>query len=349
MKQAPIRIRYFSQLTLLLLASYILFFGILCLVEFRKAYVDPTKMAEASHEVAIFFIVGFVSLPLALLLAWHMTRRLLQPLHKMVQTAEQIGNGDFSKRIQLNRTYDDLDQLATSFNLAFDRYEDAVEKLKHFGADAAHQLRTPLTSIRSVGEITLLKTRSPEEYEECLHQILEDIHDLSITIDQLLLLARLETGSIQRSFEKTALEDSIIRAADRFQPLLDEKKIGLIINATGSSFIFGAPALIDQVFANLLDNAIRFTSSGGHIWIALENINQQVRCTFEDSGTGISDAMLQHVFERFQRDKSSDTSGSGLGLAIVKNIVDAHQGTIEAGTGSQANGARFIMCLPALP
>ena len=349
MKQTPIRIRYFTLLTWLLLASYIIFFGILCLVEFRKGFFDPVEMPEALHEVLLFSIVGLVSFPLALLLAWYMTRRLLQPLHKMALTAEHIGSGDFSKRIQLNRTYDELDQLATSFNIAFDRYEHAVEKLQHFSADAAHQLRTPLTSIRSIGEITLLKKRTPEEYEESLQQILEDIHDLSVTIDQLLLLAQLETGSVQRKFEPLNLKDSIERSSDRFQPLLDEKCIQLNIQLPNNSSLSGEPALIDQIFANLLDNAIRFTPANGQIWINVERINNQLACSFEDSGPGITEALCQRIFERFERGRHTDTGGTGLGLAIVQDIINVHQGTIEAGIGSEAGGARFTFHLPALP
>jgi heavy metal sensor kinase len=349
MKQAPIRIRYFSQLTWLLLASYIIFFGILCLVEFRKAFVDPAELGEALHEVLIFSVVGVVSLPFALLLAWYMTRRLLQPLHKMTQTAQQIGSGDFSKRIQLNRTYDDMDQLATSFNIAFDRYEQAVEKLKHFSADAAHQLRTPLTSIRSSGEITLLKERTPDEYKECLQQILEDIHDLSTTIDQLLLLAQLETGSVQRAFKPMSLEESALRSVERFQPLLDKKNITLKIQSDPAAQISGVPTLIDQIFANLLDNAIRFTPENGTIWIEIEKTDDFVTCVFEDNGPGISDALRQRIFERFLRDRSTDTDGTGLGLAIVQDIIQAHSGTIEASSGKQSNGALFTIKLPGYP
>ena len=346
MKQAPIRVRYFTQLTWLLLASYIIFFGILCVVELRKGFVDSADMPEALHEVTLFLIVGLVSLPLAMLLAWRLTRSLLLPLHKMVHTAEHIGSGDFSKRIQLNRSYDELDQLATSFNTAFDRYEEAVEKLKHFSADAAHQLRTPLTSIRSTGEIALLKERSPAEYEESLQQILEDIHDLSGTIDQLLLLAQLETGTTQRDFEAVALEGSITRTTDRFQPLLEQKNITLDVDAKTGTQITGAPALMDQVFANLMDNAIRSTPKGGNIWISLSEKNKTVICTFEDNGPGIPDTIQQRVFERFQSDRASNSTTTGLGLAIVQDIIQVHQGSITAGKGPKASGALFTIQLP---
>ena len=346
MKQAPIRVRYFTQLTWLLLASYIIFFGILCVVELRKGLLDPAEMPEALHEVSLFLIVGLVSLPLAMLLAWRLTRSLLLPLHKMAHTAEQIGGGDFSKRILLNRSYDELDQLATSFNTAFDRYEEAVKKLKHFSADAAHQLRTPLTSIRSTGEIALLKERSPAEYEESLQQILEDIHDLSVTIDQLLLLAQLETGTTQREFEAVALEDSITRTVDRFQPLLEQKNISLKVDPQIHAVISGAPALMDQVFANLMDNAIRATPKNGNIWISLSEQNGTVLCQFEDNGPGIPDTIQQRIFERFQSDRTRDRTSTGLGLAIVQDIIQIHQGSIRADKGPQASGALFTIQLP---
>lgn len=346
MKQAPIRVRYFTQLTWLLLASYIIFFGILCVVELRKGFIDPAEMPEALHEVSLFLIGGLISLPLAMLLAWRLTRSLLRPLLEMVQTAEHIGGGDFSKRIQINRSYDELDQLASSFNTAFDRYEEAVEKLKHFSADAAHQLRTPLTSIRSTGEIALLKERCPAEYQESLQQILEDIHDLSVTIDQLLLLAQLETGTTQRDFEAIALEDSIARTSERFQPLLEQKNITLEIDTQSNSVITGAPALMDQVFANLMDNAIRATPENGTIWISLSKKNGTVLCEFEDNGPGIPDTIQQRIFERFQSDRTSDRTTSGLGLSIVQDIIQVHQGSISAGKGLKTSGALFTIQLP---
>ena len=144
MKQYPLRLHYFRKLILLLLSSFIIFFSILCLVEFRKAIFDPEKFQEAAHEVTVFFVVGLASLPLAIFLAWKLTQSLLRPLTEMAQTAEKISGGKFSQRIRLNETYDELDQLAVSFNLAFDRYEATVAQLRNFSGDAAHQLRTPL-------------------------------------------------------------------------------------------------------------------------------------------------------------------------------------------------------------
>ncbi|MCF7849313.1 MAG: HAMP domain-containing histidine kinase [Kiritimatiellales bacterium] len=342
MKTTPIRIRYFSLLTLLLLASYIIFFGILCLVEFRKAFVDPAEWADAFREVGFFFLVGIASMPLAIALAWRVTRTLLEPLRQMAGTARNISAGAFSERITLNRTYDELDELGTSFNLAFDRYEEAVDKLKNFSADAAHQLRTPLAAIRSTAETVLLNERSPAAYQESLQQILEELHGLSVTVDQLLLLARLESGKVQQEFKPINLAAIAHAATERFQPLTEAKGINLEITVPTSARVSGVEALLDQALANLLDNAIRLTPQNGTIRIGIRLDGKKVTCTVADSGPGIPEQLQSNVFERFR----SGSEGSGLGLAIVRDIVHAHQGTVQAGSAPETGGALFTITLP---
>lgn len=225
MRYVPIRIRYISLLTLLLIAAHTIFFVILCIVEFHEVILDPSRFTEEWKEILMFFLVGVVSLPLSVLIAWHVTRSLLKPINGMIQVADRISNGNFSERIALTGSFDELDRLATTFNSAFDRYEGVVGRLKTFNADAAHQLRTPLTAIQSTCEVTLLNQRERPEYETALGYILEEVHGLSASIDQLLLRARLDAEKMRKTFAKINLSELIHRSADRYQPLLAEKNI----------------------------------------------------------------------------------------------------------------------------
>lgn len=341
MKRSPMRVRYFSHLVTLLLASYIIFFSILCLVEFRKAFLDSSKLPEAAHEVGVFLLVGLASLPLAFMLAWRITRRLLQPLEAMARTAERISGGRFSERIPPSRTYDELFRLAESFNLAFDRYEGAIGQLRSFSADAAHQLRTPLAAIRSTGEAALLAPRDSATYADTIGQMLDELRALSGMVDQLLQLAQLEAGTLRRSFAPCSLAAAVRSTLERFAPLAEAKHIALETQLEGSPPFNGNPALLEQALANLIDNAIRHTPENGTIRVALRRQTVVV----EDSGPGIADPLLPHVFEQF---RSGAAGQSGLGLAIAQRIVQLHGGEIFAENRSEG-GARFTIKLPATP
>lgn len=334
----PLRQRYFKKLILLLLSSYLIFFSILCIVEFRKAIFHPEKLPEATHEVTVFFMVGLASLPIAVFIAWRLTQSLLTPLREMVATAEHIGGGDFSSRIQLKETYDELDQLGASFNLAFDRYENALDQLRNFSGDAAHQLRTPLTVIQSTGEAALLSDSDPEAYKEAIEQMLEELRSLKQTVNQLLQLSGLEDGLLQQSFTHCDISKVICASCERFKPLAESKGIRMQCHLLKGSASKGHPDLLEQALANLLDNAIRHTPDGGFINI----IQTGTGFIVEDSGSGISEDMLPHLFEQFR--KGNKTGQSGLGLAIVERIIQLHRGNVTA-ENRKDGGARFRIVL----
>lgn len=338
-RTAPLRIRYFRRLIGLLLSSYVIFFVILCVVEFRKAIFDPEKFAEAAHEVGVFFIVGISSLPIAIFIAWRLTQKLLLPLKEMAQTADQIQGGEFSRRISLNETYDELDKLAASFNLAFDRYEKTLAHLSSFSSDAAHQLRTPLAAMRTTGETALLSSRSSEEYAHTIGQMLEELQQLTGMVDQLLQLAKLENETLKNQFTSCCPAELIKITLDHFAPLSDCKNITIDYHLDETFQFSGKPELLEQAFANLLDNAIRHTPENGTIII--NQNNNQIKIV--DSGSGIDESVLPHIFEQFKC--SSSTGQTGLGLAISKRIIELHDGKISAANGSEY-GAQFLIDLP---
>ncbi len=333
-RNTPLRLHYFWKLILLLLSSYIIFFIFLCLVEFRKAVFDPDKFSEAAHEVGVFMVVGIASLPIAILIAWRLTQRLLLPLKEMAQTANQISNGEFSRRISLNETYDELDQLAATFNLAFNRYEATLSQLRSFSGDAAHQLRTPIAAIRSTGETALISTRTPDEYAQTIGQMLEELERLNGTVDQLLQLAKLEAGTLRKSFQSCSTADAIRTTVDRFAPLAEIKNITVETSLDDSFRVEGISDLIEQAIANLLDNAIRHTPDNGNIRI----IQKAGTISVEDSGPGIPADLLPHLFEQFRT--GDETGQNGLGLAIVERIIELHCGSVHAQNRS-SGGASF--------
>jgi signal transduction histidine kinase len=343
MRTFSIRIRYVSLLTLLLIAAHGIFFIILCVVEFHESILDPSTWAESLEEIAFFFGVGVISLPLSIVIAWRVTRSLLKPLNGMIAVAERIRGGNFDERLEVKGTSDELDRLATHFNSAFDRYVGVVDRLKAFNADAAHQLRTPLTVIQSTCEVTLLHERERAAYERALQDILEEAHSLSSSVDQLLLLARMNADRMRQLFAEIDLLELIQRSANRFRPLLADKNITLHLNVDPNVKVWGDAILCEQALNNLMDNAIRFSVFDGSIWIDAVESGARVYCAVEDSGPGLSPDLQKVVFKRFQRDKSM--GGSGLGLSIAHEIMTAHGGELRVERGPRVDGARFIFDL----
>jgi signal transduction histidine kinase len=184
-----------------------------------------------------------------------------------------------------------------------------------------------------------MSARSPEEYEQTIGQMLEELQHLTGLVDQLLQLAKLESGTFRQSFSPFHLSAPIKTTAERFAPLFELGEIELQLNTDDAFIINGKAELIEQAIANLLDNAIRHTPSGGCIRI----IQQQNEILISDSGPGIPATLLPHLFEQFR--SSGDKGQTGLGLAITKRIIELHAGQITA-ANTPIKGAEFRISLP---
>jgi len=301
-----------------------------------------------------------IAIPLALLLGSYggllLANQALRPVDRMTRAAEHIAAGDLSERVPEQSQMDEMGRLAVTFNDMISRLQAAFERQKQFTSDASHELRTPLAVMRGDIEITLRRERSNEEYKRALTSNLEEIMRLSRLVEDLLTLARGDTGQIELRCEPVDMHALCQRMAEYISPLADQREQTLIYDpptgAVNAPVIVNADVLrIKQLLLNLLDNAIKYTEPRGKITLGLKTEENVAIITVTDTGRGIPEEDLPHIFERFFRRsaKTADRSaaGFGLGLSIVKWIVDSHGGRIEA-KSEVGKGTEFIVRLPLL-
>jgi heavy metal sensor kinase len=301
-----------------------------------------------------------VAIPFALLLGSYggllLANQALRPVDRMTRAAEQIAAGDLSERVPEPAQMDEIGRLAATFNDMIARLQAAFERQKQFTSDASHELRTPLAVMRGDIEVTLRRERSTEEYKRALTSNLEEIMRLSRLVEDLLTLARGDTGQIELRCEPVDLNELCRRMAEYITPLADQRDQTLIYEpppgAETAPVTLNADVLrIKQLLLNLLDNAIKYTERRGKITLGLKTEGKVAIITVTDTGRGIPPEDLPHIFERFFRRsaKTADrtAAGFGLGLSIVKWIVDSHGGRIEA-KSELGKGTTFIVRLPML-
>jgi two-component system, OmpR family, sensor kinase len=304
-------------------------------------------------------LLGIASLAMLLLGSYGgllLANQALRPVDRMTRAAEQIAAGDLSERVPEPVRMDEMGRLAATFNVMIARLQAAFERQKQFTSDASHELRTPLAVMRGDIEITLRRERSNEEYKRALTSNLEEIMRLSRLVEDLLTLARGDTGRIELRCEPVDLNDMCRRMAEYIAPLAHQRDQTLIYDlppgAETVPVVVSADTLrIKQLLLNLLDNAIKYTERRGRITLGLKTEGNVAVITVADTGRGIPPEDLPHIFERFFRRsaKTADrtAAGFGLGLSIVKWIVDSHGGRIEA-KSEVGKGTEFTVRLPLL-
>lgn len=301
-----------------------------------------------------------IAIPLALLLGSFggllLANQALSPVDQITKAAEQIATGDLAERVpipaQASAKMDELGRLAATFNHMISRLQAAFERQKQFTSDASHELRTPLAVMRGDMEIALRRERAPEEYQRVLASNLEEIVRLTRLIEDLLMLARADSGRVELRCEVVDLNKLCKQMVDYISPLAQQRDQTLTYESSNTSLCINADLQrIKQLLLNLLDNAIKYTEPLGSVKLSLKADHNLAVITVSDTGRGIPAEDLPHIFERFFRRsaKTSDRSaaGFGLGLSIVKWIVDSHGGQIET-ESQQGQGTTFIVKFPLL-
>ncbi|HXC47149.1 MAG TPA: ATP-binding protein [Candidatus Sulfotelmatobacter sp.] len=286
---------------------------------------------------------------LASLLGYWLSGRALAPVNRIIESAERVGVRNLSRRLEVPRAKDELRRLTEQLNAMLDRIEVSVKRITQFTADASHDLRTPLALIRTNAELALRRTRSDGEYRETLARILSTSEETTELIEQLLLLARADANGAQLKLEPTTLSPVLLAVAQNANLLSAGKGLTFsqsIVSSTDSLFA-NQPAL-ERLFMTVLDNAIKYTPAGGHVSLGLRLENSEAIIEVTDTGIGIAEKDLPHVFERFYRAdqaRSRETRGSGLGLSIAKWIAETHKGSIEL-QSQLGQGTRVTIRLP---
>ena len=294
-----------------------------------------------------------ISNPVALLLAslgglW-LAHEALKPVDRLTRAAERIGRGNFSERVEEPRTTDEIGRLAATFNEMISKLDRAFERERRFTADASHELRTPLAVLRGDIEVALRRERSVDEYKRVLNSSLEEIERITRLTDDLLTLARSDSGDKVVELAPVRLDRLAAEVHSYIQPLAEAAGVAVAYEGSEAPIVVeGDEKRLKQLLVNLLENAIKYTPHGGRACLSLATQDSSTVIEVSDTGRGIPAPSLAHVFERFYRrtdPRDSRVSGFGLGLAISKWIVDAHQGSIEV-ESSEGRGSRFIVRLP---
>lgn len=296
--------------------------------------------------------LGVWMLPLLSVLAlcggYLLTHRALLPVRRMTQAAKAIAQGkDLSQRETLacySEGGDELHALAHTLEDMLAQLEAAFEHERRFTGDAAHELRTPLNSMRTQGEYALSR-KSLEEKDEAIAQMLEKNEEMRLLVDQLLLMARMESG-------QTYMEDHVDLAAlmqdvaQEMEIVAQERNIRMETSLQALS-VRGNRAMLTRAVINLVDNAIRYGCDGGFVRMELTREGDEAIIRVTDDGEGLSEDALKHVFDRFWRgDSARATQGTGIGLAIVAAAARAHGGEAQA-QSAPGKGSCFIIRLPA--
>ncbi len=311
----------------------------------------PNYAAEAliTTQQAVWLGAGGALL-LATLLGLVMGSRLASPLHKLSETAAQMGSGNLSARSTIDLK-DEIGELARRFNLMADRLQASFQDLaterdalRHFIADASHELRTPITALKNFNALLLGPAANDAPVQgEFLNESRLQIERLEWITQNLLNLSRIDAGLVQLDFSECDPAELIQAAAIPFRALAVEKDIRLDLNLPDPPFSFHCDrARMELCLSNLVDNALKYTPSGGRVEIGGERDHNHIRLWVQDSGPGILDEDLPHIFDRFYRGRTAVGSGSGLGLSIVSSLVQAHGGKVMV-VNLPEGGAKFII------
>ncbi|MCG6957599.1 MAG: HAMP domain-containing histidine kinase [Gemmatimonadetes bacterium] len=282
--------------------------------------------------------------------SWWLAGRAVRPVNEVIDQAEAIGAGSLDRRIRAYADTREYARMVDVINTMLGRIQGAFESQRRFTADASHELRSPLTVMRGEMELALRKERGPQEYRQVLTSSLEEVVRLSRITEDLLTLARSDSGALRARPELLEVTDAVSRVVDRLRPQAQEKGVALHVGGDATVEAWVDPGLLGQVVWNLADNALKFTPPGGEVRITVGAEGEVVRLDVEDTGPGFGDVDPSNAFRRFYRADQArthdvETAGTGLGLAIVKAVAETHGGDVEAENRAEG-GARVTVRLP---
>lgn len=285
-----------------------------------------------------FRVWAWTGLPLIVCVAgfagYWLSGRAMKPVHNLVLSTRAISERSLSKRIQVSEAQDELRELGDTINAMLGRLESAFTRITRFTSDASHELRTPITVIRTTSEVILEKDRSTEQYKEMVGQILRESESTSALIEQLLTLARADADTEQLSLEKTDLRSLVEELEPGFRTLAESHNIHWSAEIPNEPVVvLGDRSHLRRLLLILIDNACRYTDKGGSVRLRLAAQEDEALFEVTDTGIGIPVEELTQIFDRFYRASNArffDPDGTGLGLSIAHWITTAHGGTLTA-------------------
>ncbi len=310
----------------------------------------PPNQYPLAGILSLLFLAGFVAFS-----GVYISRALYRPMRRTRELVQALSESGFRERLYIEDIESEPGRIQLELNSLMDRLEDNMARQRRFVGAVSHDIRTPLTIMKGDIEVAIQRRRSAPEYIEVLESNLEEIERIQRLVDDLVTLARADYGELGLNLKTVSLGSLLAEVREQFADA--SRKKGLLLDSyiEADVQIQGDPARLRQLMHNLMDNAIHYTPSGGRVELALltDREREQVQIRVRDTGVGMSQQDIPHIFEPFYRGKTSRRArhdGYGLGLAICDHVIRAHQGriSVESRQG-QGSGTTFTVHIPVRP
>lgn len=307
---------------------------------------------EIDKTLQGLFSLMLYSIPVLILVSifggWFLARRALKPVDLLTRSAKRITAQRLSERLPVVQSNDEIARLTSVLNDMIARLERSFEQIKQFTADASHELKTPLAILMGELEIALRLPIEDDDIKATLVSCLEEVERLNNVVQGLLELSRAETGQVVLDRQVMNLSALASDICEDVEILAEPKGINVITSIDSGIIIYGDTVRLHQALLNLIENAIKYTETGGMVSVELTADSERATLRIHDTGVGIPDDQLPHIYDRFYRvdqSRSQRISGSGLGLSIVKWVVESHEGTIIV-SSEEGKGTSFMISIP---
>ncbi|HOX39295.1 MAG TPA: ATP-binding protein [Candidatus Brocadiia bacterium] len=322
--------------------------GELMILQVGMAYKRVYKRILQMAQYMIYVLL--TGLVMSVAGGWLLAGRSLDAMDEIATALEKVQAESLSKRLESSGEQDEIGRIIASVNNMLARLEQAFRQLKDFSADAAHELRTPLAAIKCRLEVAIESDQTSEGSRQVMSDLLQQVESLNGIVNNLLLLARLDASERLEKTESVDLRGILADLSEVFEVLAQQKGIELKILTGEGNIVSGNPTLLHRCFADLIENGIRYTPSGGSVSVVLTTEDGICRTVVSDTGIGIKQDDLEKIFDRFYRGEESRsrvTGGTGLGLSICRRIVELHGGSVSV-KSEPGKGAIFTVDLPRM-
>ena len=305
--------------------------------------VNATAMLQERTLTIFLLACGII-----IIISLFTTNLITKPIKKLTDVAIKISNGDLSQRANI-RGKGEVAELAQTFDMMCGRIQNMDQQRSEFVSDASHELKTPLASMKILVESMLYQDNVPEEvYKEFLGDINGEIDRMNSLITDLLLLSKMDSDIVTINLEKVRISSIVNKCVNALEPIAKERNIRVRTDVSDDFELECDPLKLRQAINNLIENAIKYTGDGGHVFVTTKHHGGEGAVRIEDDGVGMSPEHLEHIFERFYRvDKarSRETGGTGLGLHIVRRIALMHGGRVDV-ESKEGKGSVFTLVVP---